>query len=79
MPRGQKHCPSCSPLCFQYFAYMAYTRRSINIFLKIVFILFLERGREGEREGEKHHMVAPHTPPTGDLAQATQACALTGN
>ena len=31
--------------------------------------MFRERGREGEREGEKHqHVVASHTPPTGDLA-----------
>ena len=31
--------------------------------------LFLERGREGEREGEKHQcVVASHVPPTGDLA-----------
>ena len=33
------------------------------------FSLFLERGREGEREGEKHQCVgASHIPPTGDLA-----------
>ena len=38
----------------------------INLFL---FIYFLERGKEGEREGEKHQCVVPsHTPPTGDLA-----------
>ena len=31
--------------------------------------MFRERGREGEREGEKHKcVVASHTPPTGDLA-----------
>ena len=31
--------------------------------------LFLERGKEGERQGEKHQcVVASHTPPTGDLA-----------
>ena len=30
---------------------------------------FLERGREGEREGEKHQcVVASHTLPTEDLA-----------
>ena len=39
--------------------------------------LFLERGREGEREGEKHQcVVASHTPPTGPT---TQTCVLTGN
>ena len=43
------------------------------------FYLFRERGREGEREGQKHQcVVASHVPPTGDLAK-TQACALTGN
>ena len=38
-------------------------------FLKILLIYFFrERGKEGEREGEKHPgMVASHTPPTGDL------------
>ena len=36
---------------------------------------FLERGREGEREGEKHeHVVASHVPTTRDLA-----CNQTGN
>ena len=31
--------------------------------------LFLERGREGEREGEKHQCVIDsHVAPTGDLA-----------
>ena len=52
---------------------------NLTIFLKYLFILiifkdfiylFLERGREGEREGEKHHcMVASCTPPAGDLAR----------
>ena len=41
----------------------------IYIYFKILF--FRERGREGEREGDKHS-VASHTP-------ATQAYALTGN
>ena len=32
------------------------------------FFLERERGREGEREGEKHEcVVAFHAPPTGDL------------
>ena len=31
--------------------------------------MFRERGREGEREGEKHQcVVASYAPPTGDLA-----------
>ena len=37
-----------------------------KIFLKTYF--FREKGREGEREGEKHQLVASHMPPTGDLA-----------
>ena len=38
------------------------------LFLKILFI-FRERGREGEREGEKHQcVVASCMPPIGDLA-----------
>ena len=37
--------------------------------MKIFIYLFLERRREGEREGEKHHCaVASHIPPTRDLA-----------
>ena len=33
------------------------------------FYLLLERGNEGEREGEKHQcVVASHAPPTGDVA-----------
>ena len=50
---------------------------SIWFFLKVLFIyLFRERGREGEREGEKHRCVVAshwsgninHAAPTGDLA-----------
>ena len=38
------------------------------LFFKILFIL-RERGREGDREGEKHPcVVASRAPPTGDLA-----------
>ena len=40
------------------------------IFFKVfVYFIFRQRGREGEREGEKHQrVVASHSPPTGDLA-----------
>ena len=40
------------------------------LFKKISFIyLFLERGRKGEREGEKHQrVVASRASPSGDLA-----------
>ena len=44
-----------------------------NFFLR--FYLFLGRGREGEREGEKCQcVVASHTPPTGDLAHNPGMC-----
>ena len=37
--------------------------------------LFLEREREGEREGEKRHsVVASHAPPAGDLAHNPGMC-----
>ena len=43
----------------------------IIIFLKkdFIYLFFRERGREGEKEGEKHQcVVASHVVPTGDLA-----------
>ena len=44
-------------------------------FFKDFIYLFLERGREGEREGEKHQcVVASHTPPTGGLAHNLDKC-----
>ena len=39
------------------------------IFKKDFTYLLLERGKKGERKGEKQHcVVASHMPPTGDLA-----------
>ena len=50
---------------------------SLHLFFFNVFIL--ERGREGEREGEKHqYMVASHTSPTGDLACNPGMCPKLG-
>ena len=45
-------------------------------FLKKDFIcLFSERGREGEREGEKHQcVVASCVPPIGNLARNPDMC-----
>ena len=44
-------------------------------FFKNNVIYFLERGSEGEREGEKHQsVVASYTPPTGDLACNPGTC-----
>ena len=51
--------------------------KEVFVFKDFIY-LFSERGREGEREGEKHQSVASCTPPTGDLV-ATQACALARN
>ena len=52
-----------------------------TLFFFLIFYLFIfrDRGREGEREGEKLQcVVASHVPPLGTWP-ATQACALTGN
>ena len=46
-----------------------YLDMCIFFFLKHFIYLFLEREREGEREGEEHQCVAAsRAPPTGDLA-----------
>ena len=48
----------------------------LSFFLKrfCLFILRL-KGREGEREGEKHqHVAASHSPPTRDLARKPGMC-----
>ena len=50
------------------------TRISFSyFFLKILFIC-RQRGREGEREGEKHCVIMSRTPPTGDLAHSSGMC-----
>ena len=45
-------------------------------FLKdFMYFIFRQRGREGEREGEKRHcVVASYVPPTGDLACNPGTC-----
>ena len=45
-------------------------------FFKIFYLfIFRERGREGEREGEKHQcVVASHVAPTGELAHNPGMC-----
>ena len=41
----------------------------VGFFKRFYLFIFRERGREGEREGEKHQcVVAFHVPPTGDSA-----------
>ena len=48
---------------------------SIFFFVIVRFYFILrEREREGEREGEKHQMVASHTPPAGNLAHNPGLC-----
>ena len=47
----------------------------LYLFKKDFIYLFLERGGEGEREGEKHQcVVASHMFPTGDLAHNPSMC-----
>ena len=58
----------------------------LDLFLNILFYffkdfiyLFLERGREGEREGEKHQcVVASHVPPTEVMAHNPGMCPRLG-
>ena len=43
--------------------------------LRFYLYTFLERGKEEEREGEKHQcVVASHVPPSGDLAHNPGMC-----
>ena len=45
------------------------------LFLKILFIYFLEKEKEGEREGEKHQcVVASYLNPPGNLAHNPGMC-----
>ena len=45
------------------------------LLLRFYVFIFRERGREGEREGEKHQcVVASRAPPTGDLAHNPGMC-----
>ena len=70
---------------FTIFVNISYNIYTYFFFLESFFIIiifyFQTRGREGEREGEKHQcVVASCTPPTGGATwPATQACALIGN
>ena len=51
------------------------SREPLFFFFKEFIYLFLERGREGEREGENHQCaVASHAPSTGDLAHNPGMC-----
>ena len=66
-PIGQTTIPlfgECSPL------------NQLILFKKVFyFFIFRERGREGERDGEKHQrVVVSRAPPTGDLAHNPGKC-----
>ena len=48
---------------------------SKGVSIKTLFIYFIERGREGEREEEKHQCMVPsYMPPTGDLLHNSGMC-----
>ena len=51
---------------------------TINVeehFLRFYLFIFIEKGREGERAGEKHQcVVASCAPPTADLAHNSVMC-----
>ena len=57
-------------------AYGALSNVYDHLFLKRFYLFnFRERGREGEREGEKHQcVIASHVPPTGDLGHNLGMC-----
>ena len=72
---------SYSYYCYYYYSYYNNRRKTeagntvSEFFFKILFIYFRERGREGEREGEKHQcVVASCVPPTRDLACNPGVC-----
>ena len=47
----------------------------IYLFIFKILFIFRQRGREGEKLGEKQQcVVASHTPPTGDLAYNPGIC-----
>ena len=50
------------------------TLRYSEIFKKHCIYLFLERGKEREREGEKHRCATSRAPPTSDLARIPGLC-----
>ena len=55
-------------LKFKYTLFEVFTNFFILFFKRFYLFIFRERGREGEREGEKVQcVVASHMPPTGDL------------
>ena len=66
------------------FPLISRTRQDVPFYYSLLFLrdfiyLFLERGREGEREEEEHQcVVASCMPPTGDLAHNPGTCPRLG-
>ena len=55
--------------CLNFFVFLLY------FYLFVCLFISRERGREVEREGEKHQcVVASHVPPTGDVAHNPGMC-----
>ena len=51
------------------FGFESHLKIYLCIFYDFIYLLFRERGREGEGEGKKYQcVVASHVPLTGDLA-----------
>ena len=81
--QGKIPCECCYGVCFNpvWHSLVFELERLILWFLffffNLRFYLFIsrQRRREGKREGAKHQcVVAPHTPPTGDLAGNPGMC-----
>ena len=53
--------------------------KSVSSFFKEYLFIFGNRGREGEREEEKHQLVASCMCPDQGPKPESLACALTGN
>ena len=51
-----------------------YIYLNFSFFKRLYLFIFRERGREWEREGEKHWSAASPTPPPGDLAHNPGMC-----
>ena len=52
-----------------------FTNRRLGFLNRIYLYIFRERGREGEKKGEKYQcMVASYVPPIGDLACSPGMC-----
>ena len=61
--------------CFTVRQFRLHSSQIYFIFLRFYLFIFRERGREGERKGEKHQcVVASHAPRTGDLTHNPGMC-----